>query len=80
MESTTIKIRSYFNIVILILISLLNVIPFNLLADTSRNIIFILSDDHRYDFMGFTGKIPWLKTPSMDKLADETIVATSHSD
>ena len=35
------------------------------------NVIFILTDDHRYDFMGFTGKIPWLKTPGMDKLAKE---------
>jgi len=34
-----------------------------------RNIVFILSDDHRYDFMGFTGKVPWLKTPHMDNLA-----------
>lgn len=34
------------------------------------NVIFILTDDHRYDFMGFTGKIPWQKTPHMDKLAD----------
>ena len=36
-----------------------------------RNIIFILTDDHRHDFMGFTGKVPWLKTPNMDKLAAE---------
>lgn len=36
-----------------------------------RNVIFILADDHRYDFMGFTGKVPWLKTPSMDRLANE---------
>lgn len=36
-----------------------------------RNVIFILTDDHRYDFMGFTGKVPWLKTPNMDKLAAE---------
>ncbi len=36
-----------------------------------RNIIFILTDDHRYDFMGFTGKVPWLETPNMDKLASE---------
>jgi len=34
-----------------------------------RNVIFILTDDHRNDFMGFTGKIPWLKTPNMDRLA-----------
>lgn len=36
-----------------------------------RNIIFILTDDHRYDFMGFTGRVPWLKTPSLDKMAAE---------
>jgi len=36
-----------------------------------RNIVFILTDDHRYDFMGFTGKVPWLQTPNMDKLAAE---------
>lgn len=36
-----------------------------------RNVIFILTDDHRYDYMGFTGKVPWLKTPNMDKLAQE---------
>lgn len=33
------------------------------------NIVYILSDDHRYDFMGFTGKVPFLKTPNMDKMA-----------
>jgi len=36
-----------------------------------RNVIFILADDHRFDFMGFTGKVPWLKTPNMDRLAKE---------
>lgn len=36
-----------------------------------RNVIFILSDDHRYDFMGFTGKVPWLETPNLDRLARE---------
>jgi len=40
-------------------------------AGQSMNVIFILSDDHRYDFMGFTGKVPWLKTPAMDKMANE---------
>ena len=38
-----------------------------------RNVIFILSDDHRYDFMGFTGKVPWLETPGMDQLAENGI-------
>ncbi|HKG69575.1 MAG TPA: sulfatase-like hydrolase/transferase, partial [Segetibacter sp.] len=36
-----------------------------------RNVVFILTDDHRYDFMGFTGKLPWLKTPNMDRLYKE---------
>ncbi|MBL8212598.1 MAG: sulfatase [Bryobacterales bacterium] len=33
-----------------------------------RNIVFILTDDHRYDFMGCAGH-PWLKTPHLDALA-----------
>jgi N-acetylglucosamine-6-sulfatase len=36
-----------------------------------RNVIFILSDDHRYDFMGFMGRPKFLKTPSMDRMARE---------
>ena len=39
-----------------------------------RNVIFILADDHRYDFMGFTGKVPGLATPNMDRLAKEGVV------
>ncbi|HVK96377.1 MAG TPA: sulfatase-like hydrolase/transferase, partial [Flavisolibacter sp.] len=35
------------------------------------NIIFILSDDHRYDFMGFMNKVPGLQTPGMDRMAKE---------
>jgi N-acetylglucosamine-6-sulfatase len=35
-----------------------------------RNIIFILSDDHRYDFMGFHPNAPdWLRTPALDRMA-----------
>lgn len=34
-----------------------------------RNVIFILSDDHRFDYMGFLGTVPWLQTPSMDFMA-----------
>ncbi len=36
-----------------------------------RNVVFILSDDHRYDFMGFMGKVKFLETPNMDRLARE---------
>lgn len=37
-----------------------------------KNIIFILSDDHRYDYMGFHPDSPdFLQTPSMDRMAAE---------
>ena len=36
------------------------------------NIVVILSDDHRYDFMGFHPESPeWLETPNMDFLASK---------
>lgn len=35
---------------------------------TPRNVIFILSDDHRYDAMGFLGH-PFVQTPNMDRMA-----------
>ena len=37
-----------------------------------RNIVMILSDDHRYDFMGFMDDAPeFLETPHFDRLAKE---------
>lgn len=37
-----------------------------------RNVIFVLSDDHRFDFMGFHPGAPdWLETPAMDRMARE---------
>ncbi|MFZ0390939.1 MAG: sulfatase [Calditrichia bacterium] len=36
-----------------------------------RNLVFILSDDHRYDFMSFMGKPSFLQTPGLDRLARE---------
>ena len=33
-----------------------------------RNVVFILTDDHRYDAMGFMGH-PFLKTPHLDSMA-----------
>ena len=47
------------------------------------NIIFILSDDHRYDFMTFKGGPDFLKTPGFNEMAKEgadfqnTFVTTS---
>ena len=37
------------------------------------NIIFILSDDHRYDAMGFMNKIQGLQTPGLDQMAKEGV-------
>jgi len=35
-----------------------------------RNIVFVLSDDHRYDFMSFLPQAPaFLETPHMDRMA-----------
>ena len=37
-----------------------------------RNIVFVLSDDHRYDFMGFMEDAPdFLQTPNMDRMAQQ---------
>ncbi len=39
-------------------------------ANRPRNIILILSDDHRYDFLGFMDQSPdFLETPNMDRMA-----------
>ena len=42
-------------------------------SETSpRNVVFVLSDDHRYDFMGFMPDAPeFLETPAMDRMARE---------
>src|SRR5690625_5973074 len=36
-----------------------------------KNIIFILIDDHRYDYIGFLETFDWLETPSMDRMPKE---------
>ncbi len=37
------------------------------------NIVFILSDDHRWNHMGFMDH-PWIQTPNMDRMAKEGMV------
>lgn len=50
---------------------LLLIVP-GLLKAARPNIVFILSDDHRYDLMGFHPEAPeWLETPALDRLAKE---------
>ncbi|EMI21604.1 mucin-desulfating sulfatase (N-acetylglucosamine-6-sulfatase) [Rhodopirellula maiorica SM1] len=44
--------------------------PANLCLAEIRNVVFILSDDHRYDFMGFMDEAPdFLETPNLDRMA-----------
>jgi len=42
-------------------------------SEARKNIIFILSDDHRYDFMGFMNTVPFLETPAMDRMAKDGV-------
>ncbi len=39
-------------------------------ARPRRNVVFILTDDHRFDMLGCRGH-PWLKTPNLDRLANQ---------
>ncbi|VGO23551.1 sulfatase family protein [Pontiella sulfatireligans] len=52
-------------------------------ADSRPNIIFILTDDQRFDAMGFTGRFPWLETPNLDRIRHEGVhfanAFTTHS-
>jgi hypothetical protein len=44
------------------------------MAEERRNVVFMLSDDHRYDFFGFMdepGTPEWLETPNFDRMAAE---------
>ncbi len=40
-------------------------------AGERPNIVFILTDDQRYDAMGFMGRPSFLKTPNLDRIARE---------
>jgi len=37
------------------------------------NIVFILTDDQRFDAMGFMGAYPFLETPNMDRIREEGV-------
>jgi N-acetylglucosamine-6-sulfatase len=47
-----------------------SVVPKKIEGVRPRNVVFILSDDHRYDAMSFMGH-PFAKTPYMDAMAQE---------
>jgi len=47
--------------------------PASLIRGAGRpNVVFILTDDHRYDAFGFMDR-PWLNTPAMDRVAAEGV-------
>ena len=50
-------------------------LPFKeaLAADKKPNIVFILTDDHRWDAFGFMGHA-FLQTPNLDRIANEGVV------
>ena len=43
-------------------------VPLSARAAQPRNIVFVLTDDHRFDAAGFMGH-PFLETPNLDALA-----------
>ena len=43
-----------------------------LFSQEQPNIIFILVDDQRYDFLSFKGH-PWMQTPHIDRLAENSM-------
>jgi len=45
-------------------------LPAEAAAPKPRNVVFVLSDDHRFDFMGFMPECPdFLETPNLDRMA-----------
>ncbi len=57
---------------VLLVLFILGVLSATHLGAARPNIVFLLSDDHRYDLMGFHEDAPqWLETPAMDRLARE---------
>lgn len=61
----------------LVLLVLLLGLKLALTAAQKPNIIFILTDDQRYDAMGFMGTYPFLETPNIDRIADEGVHFTN---
>jgi N-acetylglucosamine-6-sulfatase len=63
-------------VIVVTLVGLHNVASRAEAAESDRadatNVVFVLSDDHRYDFMGFMPGAPeFLETPHMDRMARE---------
>ena len=49
-----------------------SVVPTKIVGEEPRNVVFILSDDHRYDAMSFMGH-QFARTPHMDAMAENGV-------
>lgn len=59
---------------IIIIILIASLAPFATAAASKKpNILFILSDDHRWDLFGFLGKDQVIQTPTLDGLAKKGV-------
>ncbi|GAA5521558.1 sulfatase [Aliifodinibius salicampi] len=59
---------------ILLSVVLISLLGLSLGQAQPKNVIFILSDDHRYDYMSFHPESPdFLETPGMDRMAEEGV-------
>jgi N-acetylglucosamine-6-sulfatase len=66
------SIRMFATLAIMILAAMLRIEGSVRGEATPRNVVLVLSDDHRYDFMGFMAEAPkFLETPAMDRMARE---------
>ncbi|MEZ6049993.1 MAG: sulfatase [Planctomycetaceae bacterium] len=70
MHSTPRTIGSF--VVLLFATCLALISEAGLFAEERPNIVFILSDDHRFDVMGFLGH-PFVETPAMDTMARDGV-------
>src|SRR5689334_18015109 len=60
--------------VLLLLCAILSISAQAIVAAEKPNIILILSDDHRHDFMSHNPGAPkWLETPNLDRMAREGV-------
>lgn len=61
------------NLIKLLPLLLINFFVYSQKNNTSPNFLFILVDDLPHDANGFSGRYPFLKTPNIDRLANEGV-------
>ena len=69
---TSLKTKRYWGI-----ISIIMLICASLFSQNKPNVILILTDDQGYGDWGHKGKHPYLKTPNIDKLANEGVYCSN---